>query len=548
MARIRARAEYGLAAVLLVAGVVRFWGLGYGLPHSFYPDESTVMGDSLAMASSGDLRPSQFLYPSLWLYVLVLSLKLGLGLSSVDGLSQAPPGAVYWIGRSVTALAGVASVLVLYLLARRFLTALGAPNPRAYALAAAGFFALSPLHIQHSHVASPDVPTTGLLVMAAYFTLRILEDGRARWYLLAGLATGLASAVKYPSAVFAVSIVVAHLAESGVGLRRLLRGPAALVDWRLWAAGLVTIGSFLVASPYIVIDWASFRSDFMSQAVRVLSRGPVGDVGLTGPYASILYLPLTLHWGLDTPVAILAAVGLGWSVGLGIRRGRTAAGGTSVGCVLLTFLAFPCILAVFSVSWQHRFGRYLLPLIPFACVLASLGLVWLAGHLPRRFPAGRVVAAVAVAALLWQADGVVRYDLLLTREDTRAVAAAWMAANLPREERVVVEWYGPPHSNVRQMEFNLANRSVDRYRRDGVRYIATSSFVYRRWFADPDRHRERVAFYRSLDDDAHLLFAATPTPDLGYDPVQEGWNGWHGIPLGPEARPGPHIRVYELTR
>src|SRR5687767_15150051 len=70
MARIRARAEYGLAAVLLVAGVVRFWGLGYGLPHSFYPDESTVMGDSLTMASSGDLRPSQFLYPSLWLYVL----------------------------------------------------------------------------------------------------------------------------------------------------------------------------------------------------------------------------------------------------------------------------------------------------------------------------------------------------------------------------------------------------------------------------------------------------------------------------------------------
>jgi hypothetical protein len=112
----------------------------------------------------------------------------------------------------------------------------------------------------------------------------------------------------------------------------------------------------------------------------------------------------------------------------------------------------------------------------------------------------------------------------------------------------VVEWYGPPHSNVRQMEFNLANRAVDRYRRDGVRYIATSSFVYRRWFADPDRHRERVAFYRSLDDEAQLLFAATPTPDLGYDPVQEGWNGWHGIPLRSEARPGPHIRIYGLTR
>ncbi len=567
----------GLAFAVMAAILARSWGLDYGLPYSFYPDESDkVMEPIRAIAASGDLRPSHYLYPTFWLYCLALALRLaaGLGPPTADLGPLESPTYVYGTIRAVTAVVGALSVIPLFLVARRILTVFGSPQAHLCALVAAGFLALSPLHVQQSHVASPDVPTTAFLILALYFALRIVDDGRTRWYLLAGLATGLASGAKYPSATFALAIVAAHLARTSPSIRLADSDPrsgipqrgtlgetggrqpvqlvsSALVDRRLWLAGLATIASFLATSPFIVLDWPRFRADFASQASRVLSRGPVGDLGSSGPLAPILYVPDVLGWGLDLPVAVLAALGLGWVAWTVTRLAwvhRPEARPARYAAVLLVY---PLVTYVFSWSWQDRFARYVVPLVPFACILAGLGLAWLMRALARRSIAAEHVTAigmaVGVAALLWQADGVVRFDVLLTHPDTRTIAAQWMAPNIPPDQPVLTEWYGPPHSNIRQTGLELADRPLDRYRERGLRYVATSSFVYDRWLRNPERFPRRVAFYRSLDDEARLLLWVAPWPDFGYDPVQEGWQGWHGIPLGSEARPGPHIRVYQLT-
>ncbi len=544
----------GLTLVLGVAFVARFVGLFYGLPQILYPDETKVGEAARAIAASGDLRPEHFNYPTFWLYVLAVVLKLGTvvaalvgGAALLDRVSLEETYYVYATCRAVTAVVCALSVVPLYLVGVRLFGALRVPDPRAFALAAAGFLALSPLHVQHSHVASPDGPTTAFLIVALYFTLRIVDDGRTRWYLLAGLATGLASGVKYPSALFALAIVLAHLART-TG-RRWDPRPAlvALFDRRLWLAGLVTIVSFFATTPYALVEWDRFRANMAYETDKQLSRGAVGEVGLVGPFAEVRYAPAVMHWGLDTPVALLALLGLGWAVWLMVRRARGADRDSIPPAYLAVLLVYPLIVWLFSLTWQIRFGRYLLPLIPFACLLAGLGLAWLAGRrsVPR---AGAVAAALAGGSLLWQADGVVRYDHLLSRPDTRHIAADWMAANIPPRETVLTEWYGPPHSRVRQTGFDMSDRPLRQHRERGIRYVATSSFTYNRWLAseDPSRYPKRVAFYRSLDQEGELLFWVAPRPDLVYDPAQEGWEGWHGIPLDPDVRPGPHIKVYRL--
>jgi 4-amino-4-deoxy-L-arabinose transferase-like glycosyltransferase len=545
----------GLGAVVTLAIVARFWGLLYGLPHSYYPDESSVVGDALKMATTGDLRPTQFLWPTLWIYVVALTLRVGTLASAIPG-GLGPLGTpaldngtyVYGLARAVTALAGVLSVAMLYAVAVRWLRRLGLPDPRLSALIGAGFFALSPLHIQHSHVTSPDVPTTAFLILAAYFVLRLLESGARRWYVLGGIALGLSSAAKYPSAMFAAALVVAHLARADLSLRRpwLLLG--AFFDRRLWAAGLATIVAFFGTSPYIVLDWQQFQADFISQANRVLQRGPVGEVGVSGPLAPVLYVPLAMQWGLDTPVALLALVGLGIAVWLIVRPGD---GGATRRWALVTMLVFPALLYVFSWTWQHRFARYLVPLVPFGCLLAALGVAGLTRAISLRAPAlsrTGIAAAIGIVVMAWQADGVVRYDLLLTRPDTRTLAARWLAQNLPPGEQVMVEWYGPPHTSVRQMGFDLSDRPLDRYLGRTPRYVVTSSFSYDRWLRNPAEYARRVAFYTALHDETPLLYEIRPWPELAYDPVQEGWDGWHGLPLDADARPGPVLRIHQLTR
>jgi 4-amino-4-deoxy-L-arabinose transferase-like glycosyltransferase len=553
---VRRLSEAGLIIVLLVVAVVaRFWGLQYGLPHSYYPDESSVVGDALRMATTGDPRPTQFLWPTLWIYIVALCLRAGLfvlapigaagplGQPALDNMTY-----VYGVARSVTALAGVLSVLGVAAITTRWLRLLDTPGAYWYGIAAGAFLALSPVHVQHSHITSPDVPTVALLMLSAWFALRLFEDGAVRWYVLAGLALGLASAAKYPSAMFAAAIVVAHLGRVGRGqpggwITQSLRLAGALFDWRLWLAGLLTIAAFLVTSPYILIDWRRFQEDFLPQMNRALQTGSVGGIGLSGPFAWLLFAPSVVGWGVDLPVALLTVVGLGTSVWILVRNARRRPDIVWASAVVLIF---PLLLWAFSLSWQQRFARYLLAIIPFACIVAGLGLAGLVRLFPVRAPRSVLVGIVAVLALIWQADGVARYDTLLTHDDTRTIATRWMDANLPPGEPVLVEWYGPPYGNVRQMGFDLSDRPLDRYLGRSPRFVATSSFTYDRWLRDPDRFPRRVAFYQGLDERATRLYEIAPWPAFAYDPVQEGWDGWHRIPFGPEAHPGPVLRLYGL--
>lgn len=87
---------------------------------------------------------------------------------------------VYGMGRTVTALSGVLTVLALYAVAARWFAWLRLPGAHRPALPTAGFLVFSPHHVQLTHVTSPDVPTTAFVVLAMYCSVRILDSGATR--------------------------------------------------------------------------------------------------------------------------------------------------------------------------------------------------------------------------------------------------------------------------------------------------------------------------------------------------------------------------------
>src|SRR5947199_3239993 len=65
------RTKLGLAAIVAVAAVARFWGLSFGLPHTnTRPDETIIIDVSLSFLR-GNLSPRFYDYP--WLFMWVLS-------------------------------------------------------------------------------------------------------------------------------------------------------------------------------------------------------------------------------------------------------------------------------------------------------------------------------------------------------------------------------------------------------------------------------------------------------------------------------------------
>src|SRR3954471_8584189 len=118
-----------LASIVLIAAVVRFWGLRFGLPYTnARPDETIVIDVSLAFLR-GNLRPVFYDYPwfYMWsltgLYLLYYLWGRVIGMfSSVADLVAS--WRVRWapfflIPRTVTAVMGVATIWPVYRIGRR---------------------------------------------------------------------------------------------------------------------------------------------------------------------------------------------------------------------------------------------------------------------------------------------------------------------------------------------------------------------------------------------------------------------------------------------
>jgi len=227
-----------LGVLLLATAVLYLWDLSAsGWANSFYS----------AAAQAGSKSWSAFLYgasdaagsitvdkPPASLWIMALSVR-------VFGLSS-------WSIIAPQALMGVATVATLYTsIRRRF-------SPQA-ALLAGGILAFTPVAALMFRYNNPDALLVLLLTLAAYATIRAIEDGRTRWMLLAGTLVGLGFLTKQLQAFLVLpGLAAAYLIAAPVSWRRRVRDGLLAVGAMVLAAGWwVALVQLVPASmrPYI---------------------------------------------------------------------------------------------------------------------------------------------------------------------------------------------------------------------------------------------------------------------------------------------------------
>lgn len=336
------RAKVMLAAAVIVAAALRFPTLG---DQSFWRDEASTALElngsfGFAMRNLTDFEgmpPGYFALAWLW--------------SQVFGLGEAGL-------RSLSALAGVATVPVAWALAR-------ALRPRAAPLAA-GLVATSPLLVWYSQDARPYAL---LILLTALMTLFWVRDRRVAW--------GWAAAGALLTHYFAVFLIVPQavlLVRRGARSREL----APLVVCGLSLAPLVA------AQTDARVDWITDTS----LGSRILDVGKHFATGAFGTPMDAL--------GVLAGVALVA--------GAALARGQARV----VLAVAAVAMALPVLLAVFGADYV--LDRYLLAsLVPLLAVVA-VGLARAPG------------AAVALMVLFTVFTVTAATDRSLQREDWRALA------------------------------------------------------------------------------------------------------------------------------
>ncbi len=523
------RRTLAFGAVLVLAAGLRFWGLGFGLPHTgARPDEAQIAKTAVDFLG-GNLNPGFFNYPTLFMYVVGASYAgycaAGMAAGRVASLAAcaaAWPSAwepFFLMARVLSALAGTATVWIAYRLGLRLFDG-------TTGLAAALFLACAFLHVRDSHFGVTDVAMAALAAAAVLATADAHDRPALRRFAGAGALAGLAASTKYNALLLAVLPVVSQLID-GAERRR-----DPVLRWRI-PAFLIAMGvGFVAGSPYSILDPARFWADASSEAAH-LSGGHGILLGSGWRY----HAAFTLWHGLTWPLLSAAVVGIVWMSRTQPRRAAL-------------LLAFPVAYYAVAGRGMTVFARYMIPVVPFLCVAAGYAVSRISS-----FAAGRMDAKLAAIAwtgvlVLPSLSKSVALDRLLARTDSRVLAAEWVAVSVPTGSSVYVGGgqYGAPDLSRRGSPAPYSLVTFDESRSAFVtsagsttpapEWIVLQESPLQVYSRVPDPVRQQLSRYTLRQS----FRAFEPRVTHAYD-QQDAWflpmDGFAGV-----GRPGPNVSVY----
>jgi hypothetical protein len=498
--------------IVVLAIVTRMVGISFGLPYLYHVDEARFAKISITYFT-GDLNPHFFHVPSLHTYMVAglwagyyIFGKISGKFSSIkDFMESYEKDATLFVifARLLSIVLSIGTILLVFYLGKKMY------NPRVGILASL-FLIFSPVHTKISHYMVPDVPMVFFILISFVFIWFIYKKGDTKFYILAGLFAGIATATKFGGQLLFLPLFLAHI-FSGLEKKQAVKN--ILFSHKLILSVVFFFGAFLAGCPYAVLDFPKFWNDFKWQSQHLLQAGHYGSS--TAQPAWLFYIRHGLAENVGKFLQFFAYGGVLYGL---IRRRKKD----------LILIVFPLVLFVLIGSWKSMAARYLLPLIPFLCLVAALFLDVILSRLKdfseRCVTASKfheqmnkgLICAVVMILLVPNVLKTTRFNYLLTREDTRTVAKKWINNNLPSGSSLALESYGPPlsredYSLIRR--HTLGNVHLDWLAQRKVEYVIVSDIMYARFTRYPSEFPKQASFYRSLDDQAVLIKTFTPRWD-----------------------------------
>ncbi len=488
-------------AVLALAAYLRFTGVDWGEGQHQHPDELFITGvtENLRAKACRDpgisvdvcppdrrrwMTPAEYfdtatstlnprnrgagfyVYGNLPLTMVRVAYEILLDLRTA--LADSPtlaaffdPGPLKFFGRRFSALADLATLVLLYLIVARFYSP-------AVAVLATAFSALAVMQIQQSHFYTVDLFVNPFMYAALYFALRLAYDPmaleavasrdlsrlpafvRSRFSALAlpplsligltllfGLFLGMATASKINAVAMAVVLPLALVLRFGSRLWRAEEGSEFQAISRregqwwflilLILGGLATAISFRLFQPYSFDglfwpdqQWLNNLAEIRAQATGAADL----PWSLQWVRRSRLYSFANLTiWGLGLPLGLLAWTGflrMGWRILKGDRHH-------------LLLWTWTAIYFVWQSLQFNATMRYQLPIYPLLCLMAA----WLVVETRSWTVRGRTLSlrpfmlALGGIILVLTAGWAFAFVSIYTRPEPRIAASRWIYQNVP---------------------------------------------------------------------------------------------------------------------
>ncbi len=519
-----------LVAILILAGAFRFTGLDWDEGQHLHPDERflTMVENSLQWPKSwgeywdtavNPLNPNNHNFGSYvyGLFPVVVTKFMG------ELLGMTGYGAVYLVGRALSGVMDLLSIVIVFLLGRRLYNA-------RVGLVGALLGALTVLTIQQSHFFTVDNFTTFFITLALYAAVRVAQGEGWGSVLLLGVAFGLAVSCKINALTFLLIIGLAFILRAARRAALFTEAPAHTRQVRLgrfqmrweWGANPLCgplpsrerfFAKAVEAIPALLLVLVVAFWTFRIVQPQAFTGPGFFDVRLNPQWLEQMDFirklvggeidyPPSHQWAARAPVLYMLEHMVLW--GLGLPLGLAVWAAWALMAYELYHLRWKHLLPwawmTFTFFYQSvqfvKTVRYLLPIYPTMALMAAYGLVyaWDWARRPRRgrllwlrrLTRGAVRALVIVIVVgtgLWA----LAFTSIYTRPVTRVAASRWIFQNIPKGSTLSYELWDDAlplnidgrlaDANYRQIRMDLYWEDVPEKREQLYRWLQDTEYI-----------------------------------------------------------------------
>jgi len=422
--------------IIFAAFILRIWGINHNFPdvNRYFYETEEYPSVQIAMGfGGGDLNPYSFNKPSLYYYLLFghygFFYLLGKALGFFNNLTDFvkfyfnSTWIFYLIGRLLSVIFGVASIYMAYRIGREIFD-------RKVAIITSAMLAITPIHVEFSQQALPDILGLFLSLASVYFSLLAYKNFSLKNLILSSIFAGLALSSKYHYGFIILALFVIIFMQASKERR------AKYYYFKIILICLLLfILAFIIGTPFAVLDYKYFL-----RSILELEKAKAGSSVLLGHRENIPNWWIEHLFQLARPNTF--GIGMLFISILGVFFAFIRH--TWKYIVLLSIVLF--FYAFFSVSkWIWSPAHYLLVIIPYLLLLGNSFVVDSFSKLKiNRLSQIILFLIIALPPFIT----VCINDNLNSYPDTKSVAKKWIESNIVKGSKILMDKFYVPQLSL----------------------------------------------------------------------------------------------------
>ena len=359
-----------LGFILTIGFLLRTYGNSSGLPFYFlkWDMEYYIISNAINMVMTGDLNPHTFTYPTLLYYCYAIIFKLEIILDRL-GLIYVDRSTLILTARFLSAIFGILTIFLIYQIGKTLFNKLTG-------IIAAIFLMIIPSAVIESHYASVDTPLTFFVTLSFFFASQILKKGELRYYILAGIAAGLAASIKYPGILILFTVFIAHIIfVQKIWVNEYYNSNKFfLINKNFIFSFIASCLAFMMTTPFAILDYHTFLASIGNDYRLTHKFASQTNWFIYNYYDAFKNYIELIREALTINLEIILLAGVIYcilSVLLYIIRRRRHDSKLENLQASILLLSWIIVYFLFISSLANHPARYLVPLFPFLAIAGA---------------------------------------------------------------------------------------------------------------------------------------------------------------------------------